>query len=549
MRNAVLLALSTADAGELTAPFELGLLLDSSGSVTAEDFAARNASLARALRNPWLLPAIESGTRRLALGVYQYSGPAQVAESVPWQVIADAGDAKAAAADLAAISRQFAGGSDLDSALLITSILAQGNGVEGGATTLLVLGDGGTAATGVGRDFALGNGIETISAWVTGEAGDLAGHEAGVIGGDQGEALLFADPRDYEESLLALLFDYFQNPDNTAAAASAGLGQAVLGGGRAAFSDVNDRLLRLRGGAADPSPAPFRMKWPAGTKAVPEPVEPAIQWSAFGGIQGGWQRGAARQGSLFGLPVLTQAAHELRHESATAGVEVRFAGNWTLGSALIAHHGDIDLHLTGDGDDRAFGAAVYLSHQRALPWQGITVYGDLMAGWLGHDVELDRRVSAGIARGETDADTRILELNLGARRTDLAILHGPEIGLSLLRGGIDGFRESGAATAVHPATDFSSTLLRLGYHGTVRIEVAKRPLTLSAGTAWEHEFDGTVLGPQGSDLGSMARDTWVAQIAARAELTESLAVQLSFENRLAHESDSQLLKLGCEIRF
>ena len=58
---------SKACGAEATA--ELGLLLDSSGSVTIEDFAARSNGLAAAFRNEWLQQAIDSAAARLRRGL------------------------------------------------------------------------------------------------------------------------------------------------------------------------------------------------------------------------------------------------------------------------------------------------------------------------------------------------------------------------------------------------------------------------------------------------------------------------------------------------
>ena len=96
-----------------------------------------------------------------------------------------------------------------------------------------------------------------------------------------------------------------------------------------------------------------------------------------------------------------------------------------------------------------------------------------MAGWLDHDIDLDRRVTGGTARGDTDAMRSVIEMNLGMRREDHGILHGPAFGIDMIRGEMNGFREKGAATALHRDIDFSSTLMTLGYHGTVRIDVGE----------------------------------------------------------------------------
>lgn len=531
-------------------PLELGLLLDSSGSVTVEDFGARNAALGQALRNPWLRPAIESSGRALALGVYQYSGPGQVEETLPWTLVDGQHSAAAAAAGIESMTRLFAGGGDLDSALLISSILTESNGFEGVRQKFIVLADGPDSSTGLGRDLALARGIDEIAAWVTADPADLAGYTGSVTAGGGG-ALAVTDPAAYEELFLKLLFEYFQNPDNTAAGAAAALGQGVLEGSRFAFSDLNQHLVRLRSGIEDPGGPPRLVKWPMGSAAQPvlEPAEPLVRWSTFGTLSAGRQHGSASRTSVVGIPVLTQAAHTLRYTAATAGIEAQFRDHWTLGSALIGYHGDIDMDEVGDADDDALGGALYLSHQRALPWWKATVYGDVMAGWLGHDIDFKRRVSGGTAKGSPDADTRVLELNLGARMPTWGILHGPEIGLSSLRGGIDGFREHGAATAEHGDIDFKSLLLRMGYHGSVRVDFGNLPVIFNAGTGWEHEFEDSRLGPDSIDIAAAARDTWVLSLGAQVPLNDFVSLRTAFESRLARATDSQFVNFGCEVSF
>lgn len=527
---------------------ELGLLLDSSGSVTIEDFAARSHGLAAAFRNEWLQQAIDSSTRSLAVGVYQFSGPAQVSESVPWVVVSNSSSATSFAATLQSMNRDFAGGSDLDSALLISSIFTANNAIDSENTTFLVLADGPTAANGIGRDAALDNGVDGISAWVTGDTQDLDGYLAGVIGGNGSVAIQLSDPAEFEALLGRQLFQFFQNPDNTSLAASSALGQAVLGGSRMAFDDINARLFRLRSGAPEGPSTAWRFKQETGSKGIIEPVNPPVTWNVFGSAGGGRQHGDARHGSVYGIPVLNQAAYDLDFATASAGVEAAFEGDWFLGAALLGYSGDVDLNGLGDGDDRALGGAVYLSHHRSLPHR-FTAYGDVMAGWLDHDIDLDRRVTGGTARGDTDAMVSIIEMNLGLRREDYGILHGPAFGIDMIRGEMNGFREKGAATALHRDIDFSSTLMTIGYHGTVRIDAGGIPLILMAGTAWEHEFEDSSVAPSGSEIGSLAEDAWLIEIGARVALSDRAFLHAGFENRLASEADSQFFKLGCEIKF
>jgi hypothetical protein len=527
---------------------ELGLLLDTSGSVTVEDFAARNNGLASALRNVWIQQAMDASPRSLAIGVYQFSGPAQVDSSVPWTIVGDSASASSLAGSILSMPRPFAGGADLDSALLITSILAAGNGITSPNTLFLVLGDGATATSGIGRDAALGGDVNQISAWVTGVEADLQGYRDGVIGGEGADAVALAGPEQYEELFGRYLLGFFQNVDNTSLAASAGLGQAVFGGSRATFGDINARLSRLRAGWPSGPTSPLTLRLPVGSASTAEIVPPAVKWSVFGSVGGGQQRGDARRSHVYGMPILSQAGYDLDFATFTAGAEAAVRNNWFIGAALLGYTGDVDLRGVGNGSDQAAGAAIYVSHFQTLA-HGFTAYGDVMLGTLSHDVELDRRVTSGIARGDTDASTSLLEMNVGVRREDFGIVHGPAVGLDILWGEMDGFRESGAANAVHEDIEFSSTLMTVGYHSAWRVAAQGLPVIFTAGTAWEHEFaDGRVL-PSGSQLASIARDAWLVELGARVAFTDAASLAISFENRLAAEVNSWFINLGGQIQF
>lgn len=539
---------SMAVAGEPQPGLGLGLLLDSSGSVTVEDFAARNGALASAFRNPWLTSAINSSEKSLTFGVYQFSGPGQVDASLDWRLIEDAGSARATASELATVARIFAGGADVDSALVISTILAAGNSLVAKPTQFVVLGDGATTATGAGRDLALAEGIDSISAWMLGDAPELESYLAGVVGGD-GTGTVLVNPDDFGKELGQLLFRYFQNPDNTAAAASAGLGQAVLEASRMAFSDLNARLMRLRAGEDSGSPESFLIKWPTGSESTPQILPPAVRWTGYGDLNIGWQNGAANYSSAFGIPVLSQAAHELHYEAVTAGVEAKLSGGWAAGFAWIAQQNDIDLDHVGDAKDDALGAAIYLSHTRHLPFGGLTFYGDVMTGFLDHKVELDRRTTNGLAHSDTNAHTAVLDLNLGARRTDFGISHGPDASLKLLRGDIDASREVGAAQALHPSSDFSSTRVELGYHAAIRANLANVPVTFSARGAWQHEFEDARMTTFGAELAGQGEDALLLETGIRAAITPNVQAHASFLARVATETDAQQLNLGIEVSF
>ena len=539
---------SVALGGEPEPGLELGLLLDSSGSVSVEDFSARNRALAAALHNPFLTSAIDSSGKSLVFGVYQFSGPGQVGTSLDWRLIDDASSARATSSELATLARLFAGGAEVDSALVISSLLAAGNPLPAEPTHFVVIGDGATTATGTGRDFALAGGVESISAWVLGNGPDLDSYLAGVVGGD-GSGAVLGEPDDFGRQLGQLLFRHFQNPDNTAMAASAGLGQAVLEASRMAFTDLNARLTRLRAGVDSESPESFRIKWPAGSKSAPQIVPPAVRWTGFGDLHAGWQDGAASYGSAFGIPVLAQAAHELRYEAVTAGVEAGLPGGWAAGAAWIAQHSDIDLDRVGDAEDDALGAAIYVSHSRPLPFAGLTFHGDVMAGFLDHEVELDRRTSTGLARGDTSARTAVLDLNFGAQRTDHGISHGPDASLGLLRGDIDAFREVGAARAVHPSSDFSSTRVEFGYHGAIRVNLASVPVTFSARGAWQHEFEDGRVTAFGAELAGQGEDALLIETGIRATVAPNVRVHASLLARVASQTDAQQLNLGVEVSF
>jgi hypothetical protein len=120
--SAPLLALP-ATSGRAVADSNVDLLLalavDASGSVNQARFDLQRDGYAAAFRHPRLVRAISSGAQQaIAVAMFQWTGPALQALTVPWTVVRDAASAAALASAIEAAPRRlFSGGTSISGAL------------------------------------------------------------------------------------------------------------------------------------------------------------------------------------------------------------------------------------------------------------------------------------------------------------------------------------------------------------------------------------------------------------------------------------------------
>ena len=123
---------------------ELVLAVDTSLSVSAQEFALQMQGLGRAFASPAVIAAIRAaGDRGIAVTVMQWSDRHQQHHSLPWTRVTDAASARAVGARIAAIPRAFGGaGTAIGGAVEAALGLFQGSGTIAPRRVIDVSGDG-----------------------------------------------------------------------------------------------------------------------------------------------------------------------------------------------------------------------------------------------------------------------------------------------------------------------------------------------------------------------------------------------------------------------
>ena len=133
---------SQALEGEPVA-LELVLALDSSSSVSADEYELQRRGIAEAFRDPAVQRAIAAlGKPGLAVAVLQWSGGRMQRMSVDWTHLSSGDDAARFAASVAAAERLLTGGTSLGGAVRYSLAQIEANRFEGRRKVIDVSGDG-----------------------------------------------------------------------------------------------------------------------------------------------------------------------------------------------------------------------------------------------------------------------------------------------------------------------------------------------------------------------------------------------------------------------
>lgn len=142
----------------------LVLAVDASGSVNDERFELQKQGYVAAFRHPKVLRAIQSGENgRIAVAMFQWTGPALQVTTVPWTQVSDETSMLALAAAIEAEERRlFSGGTSISGAIDYGAYLLSVAPYRAARRVIDISGDGGnnrgrpaTAA----RDEAVGAGV------------------------------------------------------------------------------------------------------------------------------------------------------------------------------------------------------------------------------------------------------------------------------------------------------------------------------------------------------------------------------------------------------
>ena len=192
------------NAAALPVDLELSLVIDSSSSISADEFALQMLGYANAFRNTAVSQAIEEADG-VAVDVVFFSSSA--VEEIGFTLLDSIADAESFAAQLESVSRPLFGGTNISTGIELAADALQNNDFEGARVVIDVSGDGtsNSSITEDARDAALASGVDVLNGLAIGGPSIEVFYEDHVIGGD-GAFLLGADSfEDFEDAILAKL--------------------------------------------------------------------------------------------------------------------------------------------------------------------------------------------------------------------------------------------------------------------------------------------------------------------------------------------------------
>ncbi len=183
---------------------ELALAVDTSSSVSAEEFELQKRGLAEAFRHAEVRAAIRSlGAAGIAVSLIQWSGNRMQGTSVDWMRLSDGLSAERFAAAIGASGRLFTGSTALGGAIRFALDAIERNRFEGRRKVIDVSGDGFSGLSPRReRDRALARGVTINGLAILNEKPELGGYYAAhVIGGPGAFVLTAADYEDFAEAI------------------------------------------------------------------------------------------------------------------------------------------------------------------------------------------------------------------------------------------------------------------------------------------------------------------------------------------------------------
>ncbi|MBA3599256.1 MAG: DUF1194 domain-containing protein [Methylibium sp.] len=183
---AIALGLGSTSALAVTVvDLELALLVDSSNSISATEFALQRDGYAAAFNNPTLQAAFDAG-RSVAATLVYWSGASEQSVAVGWTLIDSAASAGSFADMIGATVRPFSGLTAIANAISYAVPLFASNDFDAARQVIDVSGDGisSTFATQIARNAALGKGgIDQINGLAIGSQTIRDFYQNNVIGG------------------------------------------------------------------------------------------------------------------------------------------------------------------------------------------------------------------------------------------------------------------------------------------------------------------------------------------------------------------------------
>ena len=185
---------------------ELVLAIDSSGSVSFEEFELQAHGIARAFRDPEVIEAIEGAAPNgIAICLIQWSGRRQHLVTIDWTLVTDAVSAHALAARINAMGRVLIGETAIADALRFAHEQLASDSFQGTRQIIDLSGDGMTNAGGDPdpvRDAAALAGITINGLAILNESPSLDRYYADhVIGGPDAFVVAAKDYHDFAHAI------------------------------------------------------------------------------------------------------------------------------------------------------------------------------------------------------------------------------------------------------------------------------------------------------------------------------------------------------------
>lgn len=208
---AALGVLGTRPAAASEVDLQLVLAVDSSSSVSMDEYYLQLEGYAAAFRHPDLLKAVRSGPRQaIAVALFEWSGVGQQRINFPWRRLGDAASLEAFAAELAVAPRLVLGGETaVGDAIDFALDLLDSSDFGGGRRVIDVSGDGVSnrgRLPSAARDDAVFRGVTVNGLAVLNEEPEVeAFYSAFVIGGPGAFVLAARDYTDFAEAIVKKL--------------------------------------------------------------------------------------------------------------------------------------------------------------------------------------------------------------------------------------------------------------------------------------------------------------------------------------------------------
>ena len=211
-----LLSPGATNAEELKAPVQqvdvqLILAVDSSGSVTGDEFRLQMDGLAFAFRQPAVLQAVQNGRHHaIAVTLFEWSDADRQKQSIPWTVLSDDESLQAFADIIRAAPRMVSGGyTSINAALAYAGSMFGKSGFVSDRRVIDVSGDGRDNTNGspeAVRDKLVNSDIVINGLAILHDEADLKEYyESAVIGGPGAFVVVASDFTDFADAMLGKL--------------------------------------------------------------------------------------------------------------------------------------------------------------------------------------------------------------------------------------------------------------------------------------------------------------------------------------------------------